>query len=199
MISNLIALLVVASAWSTPPTSIDQLVDQHLTQLNIVAADRCSDDEFLRRVTLDLAGRIPTIDELQRFRVNPDREARIDELLDSPEFPRFMSEIFTASLVGYLDIFGTDREALRIWLEEQLQHDRPWDRITRDLITAEGTTSIDGPVNFLVRNRDDPVVKVGRVFLGVRLDCAQCHDHPFDRWTQDDYQLMRRFFQQVDT
>ncbi len=200
MISSLIALLVFSPALSVPPANpIDALIDRHLAANDIAAAEICTDDEFLRRVTLDLAGRIPTLDELQKFRADPDRSAKIDDLLASPEFDRFMSEIWTSALVGHLDIFGTDREALRLWLEEQLQENQPWDEITRALITARGTASLDGPVNFLVRNRDDPVVKVGRMFLGVRLDCAQCHDHPFDRWTQDDYRQMRRFFGQVET
>ena len=209
MISNLIVLAVllpVAPVSNLQPEylirdseQIDAIIDHHLQVQKIPAADRCSDDVFLRRVTLDLAGRIPSAAELESFRKNPDRRGKIDELLASSEFNRFAAEIWTASLVGYLNVFGTDREALRIWMEDQIRDDRPWDQIASELITATGSSSLDGPVNFLVRNRDDPVVKVGRMFLGVRLDCAQCHDHPFDRWTQDDYRQMRRFFGQLQT
>ncbi len=189
-------------AFPAPPIdrSIDSIVDQHLPGVaGQTPAELCSDSLFLRRVMLDLVGRIPTVGELQEFMQNPNRPAKIDQLLASTEHARFMSEIWTASLVGYSNVFGTDREALRMWLEKQLEQDVPFDEMATALITARGASSLNGPVNFLVRHLDDPVVKVGRMFLGVRLDCAQCHDHPFDRWTQEDYQRMRMFFGQVRT
>ncbi len=197
MISSWLAMWLVALPAPLSGDSIDSIIDRSHAQAGITPAAACSDDQFLRRVTLDLAGRIPTMAELEQFRSDPDRAAKIDQLLASSDYPRFMAEIWTAALVGYLNVFGTDREALRIWLEQEFREDTPYDQIVTALITAEGTSSLDGPVNFLVRNRDDPVVKVGRLFLGVRLDCAQCHDHPFDRWTQDDYRNMQRFFGQV--
>lgn len=181
------------------PEFVDRLIDERLEKEEINPSATCSDSEFLRRVSLDLIGRIPTEEELSNFLANPDRSAKVDELLKSDRFSRFFSEIWTASLIGYLNGYGGDREALRIWLEDQFRADRGFDDIASELITAKGNASLEGPVNFLVRNRDDPVVKVGRMFLGVRLDCAQCHDHPFDRWTQNDYQQMRRFFAQIQT
>ena len=172
MIFDLVVIALLAVQVGPATKSLDQWVDQYHAANGITPASICPDDRFLRRVTLDLAGRIPTIDELQQFRGNPDRSAKIDQLLASPEFPVFMSEVWTSSLVGYLNVFGTDREALRLWMEQNIRDDTPWNEMATALITAEGTSSLDGPVNFLVRNRVDPVVKVGRVFLGVRLDCA---------------------------
>lgn len=161
-------------------------------------AAACSDDEFLRRVTLDLIGRIPTAEELRTFRASPDRAAKIDTLLESPDFNTFQAELWTALLVGYGDEFESNREVLRRWMEGRFRRRTAYDRIARSLITAEGESAFSGPVNFLLRHPETPVVKVSRVFLGVRLDCARCHDHPFDRWTQGDFERMNRFFEATD-
>ena len=191
--------LIISWAWLgcyEEPT-VDSIIDRFHQQHGIKAASVCTDHEFLRRITLDLAGRIPSENELDEFLRAPDRSEKIDQLLDSDEFPRFMADVFTAALVGYSNVFGCDREMMRIWLEDQFSEDRPYDEIAHELITARGTAALDGPANFLIRHQYDPAVKVGRMFLGVRLDCAQCHDHPFDRWTENDYQQMRSFFSQL--
>jgi hypothetical protein len=173
---------------------VDEILTRAWAEQDIEPAAVCSDDEFLRRATLDLIGRIPTVDELHAFRAAPDRAAKIDELLASSDFSRFQSELWTSVLVGYSDQFQSSREVLRDWLEARLADRMPYDRLARSLISAEGDSAFNGPVNFLLRHPDEPVVKVSRVFLGVRLDCARCHDHPFDRWTQSDFESMSRFF-----
>ena len=118
----------------------------------------------------------------------------MERLIESPQFDRFLSETWTAWLIGYSNGYETDREVFRIWLEEQIHNNTPFTAIVEQLITANGSVAIDGPSNYLVRHREQPAINVCRSFLGVRLECAQCHDHPFDRWTQDDYRRMNRFF-----
>ncbi len=183
---------------ATSNHSVDVILSKAWAGADVEPAVRSSDDEFLRRVTLDLIGRIPTIKELATFRNSPDRSAKIDKLLDATEFDRFQAELWTSVLVGYGDQFEANREVLRRWLEERFRRRTAYNRIARTLITAEGESAFSGPVNFLLRHPETPVVKVSRVFLGVRLDCARCHDHPFDRWTQKDFERMNRFFAATD-
>ena len=192
MTSSIAWVLLVVSGGQQ---SIDSILSAAWQRAAVQPVERCSDDIFLRRVSLDLAGRIPTLAEIRRFRKTPNRGAKIDELLASEGFPRFWSEVWTASLNGYSDAFDSDREVLRAWLQESWQEKVPYDRMASDLIVARGTSALDGPVNFLVRHPDDPTVQVVRQFLGVRLDCARCHDHPYDRWTQTDFRRMNRFFE----
>jgi hypothetical protein len=152
------------------------------------------DAEFLRRLSLDLIGRVPSVAELEAFQKKPDRAAKIDELLAGPDFPRFWSEVWTAWLNGYSASFDSNRDALRFWLEKEIRERTPWDRIATRLVAASGISNVDGSVNFILHNSVDPAIKVSRAFLGIRLDCAKCHDHPFDRWTQKDFEEMTRFF-----
>ncbi len=192
---NTVILLV---ATITGAGSIDSILAGEWSRRGIEPAEVCPDEQFLRRVTLDLIGRIPTIEEVRRFRKNPDRSQKIDELLASDKFPRFWSEVWTATLNGYTNAFESDREVLRQWLEKTIRDDVPYDQQVTELITARGVSALDGPVNFLVRYPEEPAVKVTRLFLGVRLDCARCHDHPFDRWTEEDFVLMNRFFEATE-
>ena len=172
----------------------DALLEREWSEQGMKPAGLCSSSGFLRRASLDLIGRIPTVDELKRFLRKPDRAAKIDELLESPEFPRFWSEVWTSMLNGYEAAFETNRDGLRYWLEKQFRENRPFDRIASDLISAKGLTGRDGPPNFILQNSVEPVIKISRTFLGIRLDCARCHDHPFDTWTQEDYKGMAGFF-----
>lgn len=174
---------------------LDQPLLQAWQRQDVPVAPICSDEEFLRRVTLDLTGRIPTLDQWRQFTSDPDRPALVRRLLESEEFAQAWSRLWTAMLVGYGDPFGTDAEALRKWLEASLRNDVPFDQVVASMIAARGPSALEGAANFLVRYPDDPAVAVCRQFLGVRLDCARCHDHPLDRWTQEDYRLMARFFQ----
>lgn len=187
-------MLLIVATTICADDSIDSILEQEWTSNDFTPAVRCSDDEFLRRVTLDLIGRIPTRDELLAFRQAPDRPAKIEELIQSSDFPRFWSEVWTATFNGYGNVFESDREVLRVWLEDAFRDNNAYDWIASELIGAEGVSALDGPVNFLVRHPEDPAIEVTRLFLGVRLDCARCHDHPFDRWTQEDFELMNRFF-----
>ncbi len=173
-------------------------IDRHLAavhdQTGVVRTDLCDDATFLRRLSLDLMGRVPTEIELVEFLRNPDRTASVDRLLDSPEHPRFWSQLWTSMLIGRAEQRGVERELLQTWVEKALSEELPISQMAFQLITAQGVSSLDGPVNFVVASRQDPVMRLSRIFLSVRLDCAQCHDHPNDRWTNDDYLSMQRFY-----
>uniref|UniRef100_A0A7C4QRB7 DUF1549 domain-containing protein n=1 Tax=Schlesneria paludicola TaxID=360056 RepID=A0A7C4QRB7_9PLAN len=197
----LLAAWCLAAAVCTadePLHPIDAILAETAREHGLAAAPLCSDELFLRRATLDLIGRIPTLAEQQAFRAAPDREALIDRLLDSDEFPRHWAEVWTVQWFGYGANELADRDALQQWLEAALRSHRPYDEIVQSLIAATGESVFSGPVNFLLRYPDEPVVKVSRAFLGIRLDCARCHDHPFDRWKRDDFERMNRFFDTME-
>lgn len=198
MFTNLALWVLLAGSPAGSDGDVDAILAKAWREAGIEPAPLCSDDEFLRRVSLDLIGRIPTRDELHRFRQNSDRRLVIDQLLAGDEFPRFWSEVWTATWHGYSVQLGSDREVMRGWLETAFRSDVPYDQLVERMLTATGSSAFDGPTNFLVRHQEEPAVRVCRLFLGVRLDCARCHDHPFDRWTQQDFELMSRFFQSVD-
>jgi hypothetical protein len=198
MTSNAAALILLLCAGGGGVETVDSILAKTWQSQGIEPAAVCSDEEFLRRVSLDIIGRIPTLDELNSFKGNSDRAAKIDELLASGDFPRFWSEVWTATFNGYISLYGSDREVLRLWLVDAFAKEMPYDRLVTRLITAKGSSAFDGPTNFLVRYPEEPAVKISRLFLGVRLDCARCHDHPFDRWTQEDFVLMNRFFEATD-
>jgi hypothetical protein len=193
MISR-ISLVLVAALCGGPTQSVDTLLAEKWEETGVKPAPLGDDAEFLRRASLDLIGRIPRVDELRAFLKKPDRAAKIEELLASPDFPRFWSETWTAMLNGYAGAFNSQRDGLRFWLEKKFRESAPFDKIASELIAASGVSSTDGSVNFILHNSVEPAIKISRTFLGIRLDCARCHDHPFDRWTQKDYEDMARFF-----
>ncbi|MEM7475851.1 MAG: DUF1549 domain-containing protein, partial [Planctomycetota bacterium] len=209
MISSLTMLLVAtipnstiaAASPSKSSVALSQQIDSYVEKASRTDGIRLpaivSDDLFLRRISLDLLGRIPTRDELLQFRANPDRARAVALMLEHQDFAKFWSRVWTANLIGYSSDGRTDREALRQWLELKFASETSLDEIAAELISSEGKAAFDGSVNFMLRHAQDPVVPVGRIFLGVQLDCARCHDHPFDRWTQQDFEGMRRFFSRM--
>jgi hypothetical protein len=159
---------------------------------------------FLRRAFLDLAGMLPTAEEAREFAGDsrPDKRARvIDELLERPEFADFWALKWSDLLRNEeraLDRKGV--EAFHHWIRRSLMENRPLDEFVGDLISAKGSTYQNPPANFHRANRT-PVIRAeaaAQLFLGVRLNCAQCHNHPFDRWTQKDYYDWAAVFAKVD-
>lgn len=193
----LFALTAGPIAFGQTTPSIDTHLEAAWQRQTIEPVPPCSDEQFLRRVSLDLLGRIPTTAEQNAFLQSPDRKGLVDRLLETEDFNRFWSELWTTQLYGYADE-STDRQTLADWLHGQLRTRRPYDQIALDLVSASGESAFTGPVNFLLRYPEEPVVKVSRAFLGIRLDCARCHDHPFDRWTQSDFRRMNKFFDAVE-
>ena len=199
-------------AWPNPPENnfIDGLVFARLEKLRIAPSELCDDETFLRRVTLDLVARVPTPEEYAAFMADdsPDkRTQKIDVLLASDEFTDYMTalwgELFRAKSIDYTGRGDSHKPANAFmgWLREQVAADRPFDEIVADMTTAVGSTNVDGETGLytmLIKDYElDPKVLAAdysQLFLGVRMQCAECHNHPFDRWTMDDYYGLVSFF-----
>jgi hypothetical protein len=183
---------------------IDRLVNAKLRSLRITPADMCSDEEYLRRAFLDLVGRLPTADDHDRFVSSDDpkkRDRLADELIGRPEFVDLWTMIWSEQL-QVRTANGVSYKAMlryRDWLREQLAADVPMDRIVHALLASNGGTLQNPPTNFY-QAETNPVQlgeNVAQVFLGMRIQCAQCHNHPFDRWTMDDYYGFTAFLTRV--
>lgn len=183
---------------------IDRLVAAKLKKLRIAPSGLCSDEVFLRRVYLDVVGLLPTAEEIDRFLNSgaPDKRARlIDELLERKEF----AEIWVNQWAELLQIKSSNEISYKAmllyynWLVERLSKDTPMDQMVRELLGASGGTFKNPATNFYqATNETLPLAEnVAQVFMGMRIQCAQCHNHPFDRWTQDDYYGFAAFFSQV--
>jgi hypothetical protein len=179
---------------------IDDEILGTLETLRLPVAPPADDATFLRRITLDLTGRLPSIEETFAFEADPDsekRDALIDRLLDSEEF----NDYWTLRLAQLLRIRSQpgDQQAARTyhaWLRGRIADGTPYDRLARELLTASGDSHQHGPANFH-RTAGGPREQaefVSELFLGNRLRCANCHNHPLDRWTQDDYHGLAAIF-----
>ncbi len=160
------------------------------------------DDLFVRRVYLDITGRIPTREEFLRFAesARPDkREALIDELLLSPGFSSHMFNYFADMFRLHASDFqnGVRMDPYIHWWREQLAANKPYHEIVKEMITAKGNVGQNPAAGFLLRDTGmefDAFANFGQVMLGIDISCAQCHDHPFDEWTQGDFYEMAAFF-----
>jgi uncharacterized protein DUF1549/uncharacterized protein DUF1553 len=191
--------------WNDPPEA--NLVDKHvfdrLRLFQIPASELSSDTEFLRRAYLDALGVLPTPDEVRAFMKDtaPDKRARlIDALTERPEFADFWA-LKWADILRIQDETMKDQgaRAFHKWVRDSLAANKPMDRFVREIVTASGPTFQNAPANFF-RAIDDPAEQsesVAQLFLGVRMLCAKCHNHPFERWTQDEYYQLAAFFSQV--
>ncbi|MFO0805450.1 MAG: DUF1549 and DUF1553 domain-containing protein [Gemmataceae bacterium] len=182
---------------------IDGLVWAKLQKLNITPSDPAGDASFHRRAFLDIIGRLPTPDETRAFLKDTapnKREALIDRLLQRPEYADFWANKWTDLLrpnpyhVGMKATFTLDQ-----WLRRSFRENKPYDRFVRELIAAKGSTWSNGAV-VMYRDRREPAeltTLVSQLFLGVRLDCAKCHHHPFEIWGQDDFYSFAAFFGRI--
>tara|TARA_R110002049_G_scaffold50370_1_gene142927 strand:- start:9162 stop:11462 length:2301 start_codon:yes stop_codon:yes gene_type:complete len=183
---------------------VDKFVFSNLKTLGIPPSPICDDSVFLRRVTLDIAGRIPTTEETESFLhdTRPDRRDRmIQSLLDGPGYADYFANKWTALLKNRRDS-GTDilsNFAFHAWIRDSLLANRPYDQIVRELLASTGTVLDNPPVAWYKRVTDpkQQIEDVAQLFLGVRMQCAQCHHHPFERWSQGDYYSLTAFFSQV--
>lgn len=193
-------------AWpefARPHNYIDQAVDAKLRKLRITPSGICDDRVFARRAYLDVLGVLPTVNELRNFVADEraDKRARlIDELLKRPEFPELWAMKWAELLrieSGKLNVKGV--QLYSAWLRDAIQSDVPIDRLVRELLGAQGGNYHNPASNFYLveTNPKQMAENVAQVFMGVRVQCAQCHNHPFDRWTQDDYYSFAAFFAQI--
>lgn len=194
--------------WEEKPTPIrnyiDELVQAKLKQLRMDPAPRCSDEVFLRRAYIDLVGLLPTEEEYHQFMSSTDPDKRdklIDELLERKEF----TEVWVSKWAEWLMMRSNNQVSTKsialyyTWLSETIADNVPLDQMVRDILSASGGTFRNPPTNFYQIERDTLKVaeNVAQIFLGMRTQCAQCHNHPFDRWTQDDYYGFAAFFSQI--
>jgi len=191
---------------SFPPArnSIDKAVFAKLQLLGIPPSPVCDDATFLRRVHIDLTGTLPTEEEVRAFLADPDsnkRDRLIDELLESPEYADFFANKWNFVLRNKKrqneDLEGT--YAFYNWIWDSVYSNKPYDEFVRELLTASGDASFNPPVVWYreVAKTEEQVEDVAQLFLGVRIQCARCHHHPFEKWSQNDYYGFAAFFSRV--
>lgn len=193
--------------WAAQPeyNYIDQLVDAKLQKVKSLPAPVCTDAEFVRRAYLDLTGLPPQPSAARAFLADPrpsrdKREALIDTLIQSPDFDDHWTYKFADLLQvnpKYLGERGV--QAFRSWIHDSIAQNLPYDRMVRELLTASGSAYENPAANYLRVVRDTSVAteNVTQLFLGVRFSCNKCHDHPFERWTQNQYYQLGAYFAQV--
>ncbi|MCZ2341520.1 MAG: DUF1549 domain-containing protein [Bacteroidales bacterium] len=195
-----------AAVTTLPPARnfVDEAVFSNLKELGIPPAPVCDDATFLRRVTLDIAGRLPTLAETDAFLADTSSDKRdrwIDNLLQSPDYADFFANKWAAVLKNRRDTAGDldSNFAFYAWIRDSLLANKPYDQFVRELLGATGTVEDNPPVAWYKRVKDPKtqIEDIAQLFLGVRMQCAQCHHHPFERWSQDDYYAFAAFFSQV--
>jgi hypothetical protein len=191
--------------WNNPPevNYVDKHVFEKLKMMNILPSEPCTDQEFIRRAYMDVCGILPPPDATRAFLASTDakkREKLVDELLDKPEYADFWT-------LKWSDVLRSNRKTIQIkgihvyqkWLRSHVADNTPFDSVVRDLLTASGSTYANPPANFYRISRDPQNLAetTAQLFFGIRMQCAKCHNHPFERWTQDDYYSMAAFFARV--
>jgi len=185
---------------------IDEQVFAKLRQLGVPPSELCDDATFIRRVTIDVAGRTPTPDETRAFLADPDpakRDKWIDRLLESEDYAEYFANKWGAVLRNKrrTNDYARGTFAFHAWLREQLYNNTPYDQIVRDVLTASGELGTNPPVVWYreVKESNQQVEDTAQLFLGLRIQCARCHHHPFEKWSQKDYYSFSAFFSRVGT
>ena len=173
---------------------IDQFVAANYAKHKVTPMPRTTDEEFVRRIHLDIAGRIPTLKETTTFLASTDPDKRtklIDELLGSDDYASHFFN-YWADVLRYRDQLPGDvrGDHYRQWLKQSLAESKPWDKFVYEMLAAEGLIWDNPATGYLQRDPGMPLDNVNntiRIFLGTRIGCAQCHNHPFDKWTQKQF------------
>ena len=187
-----------------PSGFVDAEIESQLEKLGLVGTSVTDDNSFLRRLRLDLTGRLPTLEEQREFQVSSvadRRKQKIDQLLESAEF----SEFWSLRLARLFRLSGSQEEpqaaaAYGQWIRSSLESRRPYHEMIREMLTATGDSHIVGASNFTRTTKDARAHAelVGSVFMGTRIQCANCHNHPFASWTQDDYHGLAAIFSRLE-
>jgi hypothetical protein len=194
-------------AWSpmTESNFVDHHINAKLERMKILPSDLCTDAEFVRRLYLDLLGTTPTGQQARAFveDTTPSQEKRqklVDQLLGAQEFVDAWSNKWADLLQCNSKTLGQKGVwVFREWIREAIAQNMPYDQFVRTLVTAEGSSFANPAVNYMRTLKDDGKITedVSQTFLGVRFNCNKCHDHPFERWTQDQYYQFGAFFARV--
>ena len=183
---------------------VDTLVHAKLKKLRIEPSGLCTDEEFLRRVFIDVVGQLPAVEDYRKFMSDPasnKREKLIDDLLSRKEF----AELWVMKWAELLQVHSSPYVSYKsmllyyTWLQDRIARNVPVNEWVRELLSASGGTFKNPATNFFQNEQDILKVSenVAQVFMGMRIQCSQCHNHPFDRWTMDDYYGFAAFFRQV--
>ena len=195
-----------ATVDALPPSKnfVDELLFANLKAIGVPPSPVCDDATFLRRVSLDIAGRMPTEKEANEFLTSQEANKRdqvIDALLRSPDYADYFANKWTALLKNRRDDASDLKSnfAFHAWIRDSLLANKPYDQLVRELLAATGTVIGNPAVAWYKRVKEpkEQLEDVAQLFLGVRMQCAQCHHHPFERWSQDDYYSLSAFFSQV--
>jgi hypothetical protein len=197
----------VAFQWANPPAAnvIDELIHAKLQKLRINPSAICTDEEFLRRASLDICGVLPTSDEYRSFIASGDPQKRavlVEQLLSRKEFVDLWVMKWSELMMIRTVPNEVSYKAMLLyynWLQERIEANTPIDQLVRELLSAKGGTFTEPATNYFQHERDTlkTAENVAQVFMGMRIQCAQCHNHPFDRWTMDDYYGFANFFAQI--
>jgi hypothetical protein len=185
---------------------IDGLVYEKLKQVKVLPSELCSDTDFIRRIYLDLIGLPPELEQVKAFLADPrptkdKRDQLIDQLIGSPEFV----EHWTSKWCDLLQcntkfLGGKGAQVFRDWIKQAVAGNMPHDKFAYELLTANGSNLDNPPAAYfkILRDPTGAMENTTHLFLGVRFNCNKCHDHPFERWTQDQYYELSSFFAQIE-
>ena len=203
-----ITLTAISAFGAALPESarIDEIIAKEWQKNNLQPNAPASDEVFLRRIYVDVVGRIPTIEEAKAFLTSTDKDKRtklIDQLLGSDGYAANYFNYFADILRLQTDTKGQlTGYAYADWLKSALKKNQPWDSMVRELLTTDGASWESGAIGFYMRDQGmqlDHLAATVQVFLGTQIVCAQCHNHPFDKWSQMDYYHMAAFTYGMDS
>jgi hypothetical protein len=188
----------------TPTNFIDEHIFEQLKTLGVPPSSACDDSTFIRRIYLDITGRLPTADESEQFLADSNsakRQKWIDKLLDSEFYADFFANKWSTILRNkrQQENFAHGNFLFHDWIRQSLYENKPYDQFVRDIITASGEMSENPPVAWYrsVREINQQMEDTAQLFLGLRIQCARCHHHPFEKWSQQDYYGFEAFFSRV--
>ena len=209
---NVVATVTVPYANKVTPATfakapkrnfIDTHVSNKLRRLNLPPSPRCSDGEFLRRAYLDTIGVLPTADETRKFLADKSKDKRdklIEQLLKRPEFVDYWTYKWSdLLLLSGKRLRPKALTAFYQWIRKSVEQNKPWDEFATDIVTATGSTFENGAANFYSLHQEplDMAETVSMAFLGMSIQCAKCHDHPLEKWTNDQYYGFANLFARV--
>ncbi|MCA8986986.1 MAG: DUF1549 domain-containing protein, partial [Planctomycetaceae bacterium] len=201
----------LSGATAAPPhfaevaKQVDQAIEAELQAASLPPAGLIRDEDYLRRVTFDLTGRIPTPAAMTEFGLNPDplkRSQKVEALLEDEDFAYNWSAywrdvIFMRATEQRARAF---QGAFQIWMRDQLAENRPWNEITTELLTATGDVRENGATGLMFAHSGEATelaAEATRIFLGIQIQCANCHDHPTDKWKRNSFHELAAFFPRV--
>ena len=190
-----------------PKNFIDEHIFDRLSMMGLPPSEEIGDGAFLRRVTLDIAGRLPTLEETETFLASSHSDKRahkIDQLLDSTDYADFFAGKWAAILRNKVnrgrDWVSRDSHSFHAWIRTGLVQNKPYDQFASEVVVASGKAIENPAVNWyrVVQDQKERMENIAQVFLGIRMQCAQCHHHPYEQWSQEDYFAFTAFFSTIE-